>query len=164
MLVLGLRLHQRGFSAAQLRLGVGYLAGHSPTGLAFGIAGSLQLEALTVCGRLGSLVCRREVITLNGGDQLPGLHIVPFVYREGLNSARDARADDYFVGIHGTDQLQIGRAVGGKKIPTEGDDEQDTEDDEDAIPCIHTSFLQTRGRLALGMGISARTRLTSLAP
>jgi hypothetical protein len=86
-----------------------------PLGLAFGIARSLQLESLAGRGRLGSLPGRRQIFAFNGGDQLPGLHVVAFVDGKGLDPARNARADDHFIGIYGADQLQIVRALVVKK-------------------------------------------------
>ena len=92
--------------------------------LALGIARSLQLESLTGRGRLGGLPGRRQIVTLNGGDQLPGAHVVAFVDGKGLDPARDARADDHFIGIYRADELQIVRALGREEIPAERDDER----------------------------------------
>ena len=143
MFVLRLGLDQGGLRTAQLGFGIDHLAGCAPSGLAFGIARSLQFESLAVRGCLGRLVRRSQVITLDGGDQLTGLHVVAFIDRQGLNSARDTRAHDHLVGIYRADQLQIIRMPGGKEVPAEGDDEQDSEDDKDSIARVHKHFLQT---------------------
>ena len=120
MLVLRLGLHQGGLRTAQLGFGIDHLAGRASSGLAFGIARSLQFEALADRGCLGRLVCRRQVIALNGGDQLTGLYVVAFIDGQGLNSARNTRAHDYLVGIYRADQLQIIRSAGWKRSTSRG--------------------------------------------
>src|SRR5713226_2677956 len=166
MFVLGLCLHLGRLGTAQLGFGIGYLAGHASARLAFGVTSSLQFEVLTDRGCLGSSLGRRQVIALNSGDQLSGLYVVSLINIQSLDPAGDARADHYLVGIDGADQLQIRGAIGGEEVPAEGDDKQDTQDDKDTIACVHRNFLPARAwrSLGLGMGISARTRLTSRAP
>ena len=69
------------------------------------------------CGRVGRLRAPLEILTLNGGDQLSGLHVVAFVDGKGLDPARNARADDDFIGIYRADELADRPSVRGKEVP-----------------------------------------------
>ena len=95
---------------------------------------SLQLVgSLLGRSRFRRLLCCGQIVTLDGGDQLPGFHVVSFIHGQRLNPAGNARADHHFIGINGADQLQIARALGGKEIPAERNDKQNPEQDEDPI-------------------------------
>jgi hypothetical protein len=60
---------------------------------------------------------RLQVIAFNDGNQLTGLHILPFVHGKRLNAPRNLGADHHFVRIYRADQLQVARRPDGDKVP-----------------------------------------------
>ena len=92
---------------AHLGFGVDGGAAGLAAGLALGLDRLAELALLAGGGGLGGLARRLQVVALDDGDQLAGLHILAFVDGQRLNAPGNLGADHNLVGVHRADQLQI---------------------------------------------------------
>jgi hypothetical protein len=85
-----------------------------------------------------------QVVALDNGDQLPGLHLLAFIDGKSLDAAGDLAADDNFIGVNGADQLQIGVGPHRDEVPDERADGHKGQNKKNSITCVHVCLTSSK--------------------
>ena len=125
------------FAALHLGLGVDGGAAGLAAVLALGLDRLAELALLAGGGGLGGLARGLQVVALDHGDQLAGLHVLAFVDGQGLDAAGNLGAHHHLVGVHRADQLQIAGGPHGDEVPDQRSDGQQAQDQKNSIACVH---------------------------